>query len=80
MADTIRLRQHAVNSNSSTSSRTAAGDALSLLVVRVMQLNGALLAAGDALAAPASQTSARWQVLAAVEPGSGDRSPTSRAC
>jgi DNA-binding MarR family transcriptional regulator len=38
-----------------------------VFVVQVMQLNGLLLAAGDALAAPAGQTSARWQILAAVE-------------
>jgi DNA-binding MarR family transcriptional regulator len=47
--------------------RTPAGDALSWLVVQVMQLNGLLIAAGDELAAPAGQTAARWQVLAAVE-------------
>jgi DNA-binding MarR family transcriptional regulator len=38
-----------------------------VLVVQVMQLHGLLIAAGDALAAPAGQTSARWQILAAVE-------------
>src|ERR1700754_4612126 len=37
------------------------------LVVQVFRLNGMLTAAGDALAAPAGQTSARWRVLAAVE-------------
>ena len=47
--------------------RTPAGDALSRLIVQVLQLNGLLMAAGDALAAPAGQTAARWQVLAAVE-------------
>lgn len=47
--------------------RTPAAGVLSWLVVQVMQLNGLLTAAGDALAAPAGQTSARWQVLAAVE-------------
>jgi len=35
--------------------------------VRVFRLDGALTAAGDALARPAGQTSARWRVLAAVE-------------
>jgi DNA-binding MarR family transcriptional regulator len=40
---------------------------LSDLVVHVFRLNGMLTAAGDALAAPAGQTSARWRVLAAVE-------------
>lgn len=47
--------------------RTAAGDALSTLAVRVFQLNGALLKAGDALTAPSGQSSARWQLLAAAE-------------
>jgi DNA-binding MarR family transcriptional regulator len=36
-------------------------------VVQVFRLDGALTAAGDALARPAGQTSARWRVLAAVE-------------
>jgi len=72
MTDTTRHRQHAVKPDSADGPRTASGDALSLLIVQVMQLNGSLLAAGDALAAPAGQSSARWQVLAAVErsPGS----------
>ena len=47
--------------------RTPAGDALSLLVIRIFQLNGRLGAAGDALAKPAGQSTARWQVLAAVQ-------------
>jgi DNA-binding MarR family transcriptional regulator len=55
-------RQHAVNT-----SRSAAGEALSRLVVQTFRLDGALTAAGDALARPAGQTSARWRVLAAVE-------------
>jgi DNA-binding MarR family transcriptional regulator len=54
-------RQDAVNA------RTAAGDAFSVLAVQVMRLAGALTAAGDGLARPAGQTSARWRVLAAVE-------------
>jgi len=40
---------------------------LSELWVRVFQLNGLFTAAGDALARPVGQTSARWQVLAAIE-------------
>jgi DNA-binding MarR family transcriptional regulator len=36
-------------------------------VVQIFRLNGLLLMAGDALAEPAGQTSARWRVLAAVE-------------
>jgi DNA-binding MarR family transcriptional regulator len=47
--------------------RTAAGEALSRLVVLVFRLEGALKAVGDSLARPAGQTSARWRVLAAVE-------------
>jgi DNA-binding MarR family transcriptional regulator len=58
MTGSIPNRQHAVKS---------AAEALGDLVVLVFRLNGALTAAGDALAAPAGQTSARWRVLAAVE-------------
>jgi DNA-binding MarR family transcriptional regulator len=47
--------------------RTAAGDAVSLLAVQVLKLGGMLIDAGDALAAPFGQTSARWRVLAAIE-------------
>src|SRR4051794_37445901 len=61
MAGTIPSRQDAVNS------RSPEGDAISLLTVLVFRLNGMLTAAGDALAQPAGQTSARWRVLAAVE-------------
>ena len=47
--------------------RTPAGDAFSALVIRIFQLNGRLGAAGDALAKPAGQSTARWQVLASIE-------------
>jgi DNA-binding MarR family transcriptional regulator len=47
--------------------RTPAGDAFSMLVIRIFQLNGRLGAAGDALAKPAGQSTARWQVLASVQ-------------
>ena len=69
MSGSIVKRQHAVKSVATTGEveRTPAANTLSWLVVQVMQLNGLLTAAGDALAAPAGQTSARWQVLAAVE-------------
>ena len=40
---------------------------MSELWVRVFQLNGLFTAAGDALARPAGQSSARWQVMAAIE-------------
>src|ERR671925_1112102 len=55
-------RQNPVN-------RSRAGEAVSELIVLVFRLNGTLTAAGDALAEPAGQTSARWRVLAAVEHG-----------
>jgi len=58
-------RQHAVKSK--RDARSPAGDALSGLVFRVLRLGGLLTSAGDRLAAPAGQTSARWQVLAAAE-------------
>ena len=37
--------------------------------MQVFRLDGLLTATGDALAAPAGQTSARWRVLATVEDG-----------
>ena len=57
-------RQDAVNRKGP---RTPSGDAFSAVVVRLIRLQGFLTAAGDALARPAGQTSARWQVLAAIE-------------
>jgi DNA-binding MarR family transcriptional regulator len=69
MSESIVKRQHTVKLEiaGENGERTPAADTLSWLVVQVMQLNGLLIAAGDALAAPAGQTSSRWQVLAAVE-------------
>lgn len=73
---TLPDRQHAVNvsegegggpATGAGARRTAAGDAFSGLAYRVLRLAGLLTAAGDALARPAGQTSARWQVLAAIE-------------
>src|SRR3954468_17193863 len=57
MSGTVPKRQHTVKSDA----------AFRALVVQVFRLNGMLTAGGDALAAPAGQTSARWRVLAAVE-------------
>jgi DNA-binding MarR family transcriptional regulator len=62
MSGSVSNRQHAVNSG-----RSADGEALSRLVVQIFRLDGALTAAGDALARPAGQTTARWRVLAAIE-------------
>src|SRR5262245_43680934 len=49
--------------------RTKASQAFTKLVLEVFQLNGRLLSAGDALTRPARQTSARWQVLGALDEG-----------
>lgn len=46
--------------------RTAAGAALSLLILDVFRLNGRLLGEGDRLVADLGLTSARWQVLGAI--------------
>jgi len=56
-------------SSDDSSARTPAGDAFTTLVVQILRLNGHLTAAGDALARPAGQTSARWQVMGVVEHG-----------
>jgi DNA-binding MarR family transcriptional regulator len=44
-------------------------DAITRLTLLVFRLNGLLLAAGDRMAAPVGQTSARWQVLGVVDHG-----------
>lgn len=69
MMGTLPKRQDAVKPESGRGSRTAAGDAFSDLVVQVFRLGGLLSAAGDALAEPVGQTSARWRVIAAIEDG-----------
>ena len=47
--------------------RTRSGMAVSELIVSVFRLNGRLLAAGDRLVADFGLTSARWQVLGAID-------------
>jgi DNA-binding MarR family transcriptional regulator len=65
---TVPDRQHTVNSEPpGPGTRTPAGDAFSGSVVRLFRLAARLADEGDALARPAGQTTARWQVLAAVE-------------
>ena len=61
MSGTVPKRQGAVKK------RGPAADAFSALVVQVFKLAAALETAGNALASPAGQSSARWQVLAAIE-------------
>ena len=46
--------------------RTAAGKALSDLILDLFRLNSRISAAGDRLVADLGLTSARWQVLGAI--------------
>ena len=46
-----------------------AAEAVTRLTLLVFRLNGRLLAAGDRLAAPVGQSSARWQVLGVIDHG-----------
>jgi DNA-binding MarR family transcriptional regulator len=57
-------RQHAVKTKAA---RTEEGDAFSVLAFQILRLSAILTTAGDELARPAGQTSARWQVLAAIQ-------------
>jgi DNA-binding MarR family transcriptional regulator len=63
---TVPERQDAVNIEAR---RSPEGDAFSAFALAVIRLHGHLTAAGDALARPAGQSSARWQVLAGAEGG-----------
>lgn len=47
--------------------RTAKGEALTELILEVFRLNGAMLAAGNQLTKPLGLTSARWQVIGAID-------------
>lgn len=64
----IKDRQYVVKSPvaKSAADRSPAGDAFAQLAFGVIQLANHLILAGDALAKPSGQTSARWQVLAAA--------------
>lgn len=79
MRGSLDGRQNAVKPGSRGTSRTPAGDALSALAVQIFQLHGLLTAAGDDLARPAGQTSARWRILAAVEDAPATVSQIARA-
>ncbi|CAN7158039.1 MarR family winged helix-turn-helix transcriptional regulator [Rhizobium sp. LjRoot258] len=67
MLDEIHKRQHVVKQN--RPKRSTEGDAFSLFAITALRLAGRLTAAGDELAKPAGQTSARWQVLAGARSG-----------
>ena len=47
--------------------RTSEGNALTELILEVFRLNGAMLDAGNRLTKPLGLTSARWQVMGAIE-------------
>jgi DNA-binding MarR family transcriptional regulator len=49
--------------------RTQAGEAFTRLIIEVFRLNGCLLAVGDHLTKDLGLTSARWQVLGAIDDG-----------
>jgi DNA-binding MarR family transcriptional regulator len=51
----------------STRPHTPAGKALTDLILEVFRLHGLLLAAGDRLTQPLGLSSARWQVLGAIQ-------------
>ena len=65
MKPDLTKRQYVVNSGAPPV-RSPAGDAFAALAIATLQLAGHLTMAGDALAKPVGQTSARWQVLAAA--------------
>lgn len=50
----------------SKTKRTAAGEALTGLILDLFRANGLLLTAGDRLVAALGLTSARWQILGAI--------------
>ena len=50
-----------------TAKRTLAGEALTALILDLFRLNSRMLASGDRLVAELGLTSARWQVLSAVD-------------
>src|SRR3712207_888384 len=58
---------------------TAAGDAFGEIILEVFRLNGRLIDAGDSMAAPVGQTSARWQVLGVVAGGPASVAQVARA-
>lgn len=58
---------HMKNTQQSTRTHTPAGKALTDLILEVFRLHGLLLATGDRLTQPLELSSARWQVLGAIQ-------------
>jgi DNA-binding MarR family transcriptional regulator len=61
----LSTRQHAVKTPA-LDSRSAAGDAVTALVIPIIQLRGHFTRAGEAIARTGGQTLARWLVLETV--------------
>ena len=57
----------------------AAADAFGEIILEVFRLNGRLIDAGDSIAAPVGQTSARWQVLGVAAGGPASVAQVARA-
>jgi DNA-binding MarR family transcriptional regulator len=55
------------NAQQSTPLHTPAGHVLTAMILEVFRLHGLLLAAGDRLMHPLGLSSARWQVLGAIQ-------------
>jgi DNA-binding MarR family transcriptional regulator len=58
---------HMRNTQPITRTHTPAGKALTDLILEVFRLHGLLLGAGDRLTQPLELSSARWQVLGAIQ-------------
>src|SRR5712691_4906458 len=58
---------HMENTQPTTRAHTPAGQALTDLILEVFRLHGLLLATGDRLTHPLGLSSARWQVLDALD-------------
>lgn len=67
VSETPRRSRARRESSDAAPVRSPEGDAFGRLAFLILRLSGLLNAAGDAMAEPAGQTSARWQVLAAIE-------------
>jgi DNA-binding MarR family transcriptional regulator len=65
MAETVRKRQHVVNSGRPT--RTVLGDAFTEFILEAATLGGIFTSAGERLAKLGDQTLARWVILDASE-------------
>ena len=67
MTPTVPVGQHVVNVEDGPPSRTAAGDAVTVLLGQVLGLTRHFTLIGEGLAKPAGQTLARWLVMEMVQ-------------